>query len=110
MQQCGRRLLGAGGSSQVRVIEDLRAYAASVVVDSSGTQYEVAALLRQSDVMTTNRYYARAQDEKSHGHDHEHARLRVDMDLTLPQRVDALWDAWCIAHPTLTSGLLDTSN
>lgn len=89
-------------------IKDLRAYAASVVVDSGGTQYEAAALLRHSDVMTTNRYYARAQDERSH--DHERARLRVDMDLTLPQRIDALWDAWCIAHPTLTFGLLSTSN
>ena len=69
-------------------IKDLRAYAASVVVDSGGTQYEAAALLRHSDVMTTNRYYARAQDEKSH--DHERARLRVDMDLTLPQSIDAL--------------------
>ena len=87
-------------------IKDLRAYAASVVVDSGGTQYEAAALLRHSDVMTTNRYYARAQNEKSH--DHERARLRVDMDLTLPQRIDALWAAWCTAHPEHTAGLLTT--
>ena len=39
-------------------IKDLRAYAASVVVDSGGTQYEAAALLRHADVMTTNRFYA----------------------------------------------------
>jgi hypothetical protein len=80
----------------------------AAVVDSGGTQYEAAALLRNSDVMTTNRYYARAQDEKSH--DHERARLRVDMDLTLPQRIDALWTAWCTAHPEHTAGLLDTTN
>ena len=88
--------------------EDLRAYAASVVVDSGGTMYESAALLRHADVQTTNRYYARAQDEKSH--DHERARLRVDMDLPLPQRIDALWDAWCTAHPQLTAGLRETPN
>jgi integrase len=88
-------------------IKDLRAYAASVVVDSGGTQYEAAALLRHSDVLTTNRYYARAQDEKSH--DHARARIRIDMDLTLPQRIDALWNAWCQTHPEQTTGLLTTS-
>ena len=88
-------------------IKDLRAYAASVVVDSGGTQYAAAALLRHSDVMATNRYYARAQDEKNH--DHARARLRIDMDLTLPQRIDALWSIWCDTHPERTTGLLTTS-
>jgi len=50
-------------------IKDLRAYAASVVVDSGGTQYEAAAL------------------------------LRIDTDLNLPQRIDALWKAWASAFP-----------
>jgi len=50
-------------------IKDLRAYAASVVVDSGGTQYEAAAL------------------------------LRLDTDLNLPQRIDALWKAWASAFP-----------
>lgn len=85
-------------------IKDLRAYAASVVVDSGGTQYEAAALLRHADVMTTNRYYARAQDERSH--DPARARLRIDTDLTLPQRIDALWAAWAGAFPA-GAGALD---
>ena len=83
-------------------IKDLRAYAASVVVDSGGTQYEAAALLRHADVMTTNRYYARAQDERSH--DPARARLRIDADLTLPQRIDALWKAWAGSFPAGAGG------
>ena len=79
-------------------IKDLRAYAASVVVDSGGTVYEAASLLRHTDVLTTNRFYARAQDE--HSHDPERSRIRIDQNLTLPQRIDALWTAWATAHPS----------
>jgi hypothetical protein len=85
-------------------IKDLRAYAASVVVDSGGTQYEAAALLRHADVMTTNRFCAQAQDERSH--DPARALLRIDTDLTLPQRIDALWKAWASAFPA-GAGALD---
>lgn len=85
-------------------IKDLRAYAASVVVDSGGTQYEAAALLRHADVRTTNKYYARAQDERSQ--DPARAKLRLDLQLTLPERIDALWLAWCGAYPERTLSLL----
>lgn len=85
-------------------IKDLRAYAARVVVDSGGTQYEAAALLRHADVMTTNRFYARAQDERSH--DPARALPRIDTDLTLPQRIDALWKAWAGAFQA-GAGALD---
>ena len=73
-------------------------------MDSGGTQYEAAALLRHADVMTTNRFYARAQDERSH--DPARALLRIDTDLTLPQRIDALWKAWASAFPA-GAGALD---
>ena len=86
-------------------IKDLRAYAASVVVDSGGTLHEAAALLRHADAMTTNRFYARAQDERSH--DPARALLRIDTDLTLPQRIDAHWKAWASAFPA-GAGALDT--
>lgn len=86
-------------------VKDLRAYAASVVVDSGGTQYEAAALLRHSTVQTTNRYYARAQDERSQ--DPARASLRVDLTMTLPERIDALWTAWVTAYPDQTADLLD---
>lgn len=86
-------------------IKDLRAYAASVVVDSGGTPYEAAALLRHADVQTTNRYYARAQTEKSQ--DPARAALRVNHDLTLAERIDALWAAWSLAYPDETRHLFD---
>lgn len=85
-------------------IKDLRAYAASVVVDSGGTMYEAAALLRHADVQTTNRYYARAQSEKSH--DPVRAAFRANLTLTLDERIDALWAAWVRAHPEGARGLL----
>ena len=47
--------------------------------------YEAAVLLRHSDIMTTNRYYARAQDERSQ--DPARARLRLDPGLSLEQRI-----------------------
>ena len=54
--------------------------------------------------MTTNRFYAQAQDERSH--DPARALLRIDTDLTLPQRIDALWKAWASAFPA-GAGALD---
>ena len=86
-------------------VKDLRAYAASVVVDSGGTQYEAAALLRHSTVATTNTYYARAQDERSQ--DPARARLRVDLNLSLAERIDLLWTAWTGAYPDETAHVLE---
>lgn len=85
-------------------IKDLRAYAASVVVDSGGTMYEAAALLRHADVQTTNRYYARAQSEKSQ--DPVRAAFRTNLTLTLDERIDALWTAWFSAHADEVRDLL----
>lgn len=84
-------------------VKDLRAYAASVVVDSGGTMYEAATLLRHSDVQTTNKYYARAQDERSQ--DPARSQLRLDLSLTLDERIDALWIAWTRAYPQQTDRL-----
>lgn len=107
-----RKAAGLGGDSSLSEldprrralhIKDLRAYAASVVVDAGGTAFEAAALLRHSDVNTTNKYYARAMDERSQ--DPARSRLRVDLELTLAQRIDALWDAWCAAYPEQTEDL-----
>lgn len=84
-------------------IKDLRAYAASVVVDSGGTMYEAAALLRHADVQTTNRYYARAQSEKSQ--DPVRAAFRANLTLSLDERIDALWAAWADAYPENVLGI-----
>lgn len=84
-------------------VKDPRADAASVIVDSGGTQYEAATLLRHFDVHTTNKYYARAMDERSR--DPTRAKLRLDFSLTLDERIDALWTAWNQAYPEQTRGL-----
>jgi integrase len=107
-----RRAAGLGGNVNLPEldprrravkIKDLRAYAASVVVDSGGTMYEAAALLRHADVQTTNRYYARAQSEKSQ--DPLRAAFRANLTLTLEERIDALWTAWVAAYPEHVRGL-----
>ncbi|MDI1289702.1 MAG: hypothetical protein PSX37_07125, partial [bacterium] len=85
-------------------VKDLRAYAASVIVDAGGTPYEAAALLRHANVQTTNRFYTRAQDERSQ--DSARSKLRIDHDLSLAERIDALWSAWSGAYPKLTQGIL----
>jgi integrase len=89
-------------------IKDLRAYAASVIVDSGGTVYDAAQLLRHSDINTTNKYYARAQDERSQ--DPARARLRLDPGLPLHHRIDALWEAWTTSYPLLTKGLFSADS
>ena len=81
-------------------VKDLRAYAPSVVVDSGGSQYEAAALLRHATVATTNTSYARALDERSQ--DRARAKLRVDLNLFLAERIDLLWTAWTDANPDET--------
>jgi hypothetical protein len=86
-------------------VKDLRAYAASVVVDSGGTQYEAAALLRHATVATTNTYYARAQDERSQ--DPARVKLRVDLNLSLAERIDLLWTAWTDAYPDEMAHILE---
>ncbi len=107
-----RRAAGLGGNVKLPEldprrrpvkIKDLRAYAASVVVDSGGTMYEAASLLRHADVQTTNRYYARAQSEKSQ--DPLRAAFRANLSLTLDERIDALWTAWVTAYPEHVRGL-----
>lgn len=47
-------------------VKDLRAFAASVLLDSGSSLTEAALLLRHSDKKTTERHYARAMQERSH--------------------------------------------
>lgn len=72
--------------------KDLRAYAASALVDVGATHEEAQRLLGHSTSDTTSKYYLRAQDLKAH--DPARTALRFDPSLTLPERLDALWDAW----------------
>jgi hypothetical protein len=81
-------------------VKDLRAYAASVVVDSGGTQYEAATLRRAYHEQVLRR----ALDE--HSQDPARAMLRLDLSLTLDERIDALGNRLvrilhgCLRHHT----------
>lgn len=62
--------------------KDLRAYAASALVDVGATHEEAQRLLGHSTSDTTSKYYLRAQDLKAH--DPARTALRFDPSLTLP--------------------------
>jgi integrase len=57
-------------------VKDLRAFAASVLLDSGSSLTEAALLLRHSDKKTTERHYARAMQERAH----DRARRDVQID------------------------------
>ena len=78
-------------------VKDLRAAFASVLVDAGATSYEAAIALRHSDVKTTDKYYARALEEKAF--DPARAKLRINTKLNLSERTDALWAAWVKSNP-----------
>ena len=84
-------------------VKDLRAFAASVLLDSGSSLTEAALLLRHSDKRTTERHYARAMQERAH--DRSRRAVRVDQSASLPERLDALWDAWVKEFPAVAEGL-----
>ncbi len=84
-------------------VKDLRAFAASVLLDSGSSLTEAALLLRHSDKKTTERHYVRAMQERSH--DRARRDVQIDNGASLPDRLDALWDAWVAAFPQVTDNL-----
>jgi len=78
-------------------VKDLRAFAASVLLDSGSSLTEAALLLRHADKKTTERHYARAMQERAH--DRARREVQIDRGASLPERLDALWDAWAGAFP-----------
>lgn len=87
--------------------KDLRAFAASVLLDSGATRTEAAALLRHANTDTTEEHYTRAMVEKTH--DRARREAVVDKSLDLSQRLDALWAAWAREFPdaVATLGIAD---
>jgi hypothetical protein len=73
-------------------IKDLRAFSVSVLVDSGSSLTEAALLLRHADKKTTERHYARAMQERAH--DRARRDVQIDRGASLPERLDALWEAW----------------
>ena len=84
-------------------VKDLRAFAASVLLDSGSSLTEAALLLRHSDKKTTERHYARAMQERSH--DRARREVQIDKGASLPERLDALWEAWVQAFPSVVPRL-----
>ena len=84
-------------------VKDLRAFAASVLLDSGSSLTEAAMLLRHADKKTTERHYARAMQERSH--DRARRDVQIDQGASLPDRLDALWDAWVNAFPHVVERL-----
>lgn len=84
-------------------VKDLRAFAASVLLDSGSSLTEAALLLRHADKKTTERHYARAMQERSH--DRARRAAQIDQGASLPERLDALWEAWVVAFPNVVSRL-----
>ena len=84
-------------------IKDLRAFSASVLLDSGSSLTEAALLLRHADKKTTERHYARAMQERAH--DRARRDVQIDRGASLPERLDALWDAWVQAFPDVVPRL-----
>jgi integrase len=80
-------------------VKDLRAFAASVLLDSGSSLTEAALLLRHADKKTTERHYARAMQERAH--DRARRDVQIDRGASLPERLDALWEAWVQAFPNV---------
>lgn len=84
-------------------VKDLRAFSASVLLDSGSSLTEAAVLLRHADKRTTERHYARAMEERAH--DRARRAVTIDQAASLPERLDALWDAWVAAFPEVPARL-----
>lgn len=84
-------------------VKDLRAFAASVLLDSGSSLTEAVLLLRHADKKTTERHYARAMQEWAH--DRARRDVQTDRGASLPERLDALWDAWVGAFPDVVPRL-----
>ncbi len=90
-------------------INELRAFSASVLLDSGSSLTEAALLLRHADKKTTQRHYARAMQERAH--DRARRDVQIDRGASLSERLDALWEAWVQAFPNVIPRLgMDWSN
>ncbi|CAB4937299.1 MAG: hypothetical protein F2840_03255 [Actinobacteria bacterium] len=60
-------------------------------------------MLRHADKKTTERHYARAMQERAH--DRSRRDVQIDRGASLPERLDALWEAWEGAFPNVVPRL-----
>jgi integrase len=83
--------------------KDLRAFAASILVDAGASMTEAALLLRHSDQRTTEQHYARAVREREQ--DPARMSIRLKKNLTMYERIEALWVAWAKGFPEAVDNL-----
>ncbi len=88
-------------------VKDLRAYAASMVVDGGGNLEDAAALLRHKRISTTSEFYVRAIGQREH--DPVRRAFQADKSLSPAQRADALWQAWASQYPNEVARILSLS-
>ena len=79
------------------LIKDLRAFAASVLMDAGATVLEASKLLRHADSRTTLAHYARAQEEESF--DKDRVSVRDQANLNLSERLEKLYSVWARKFP-----------
>jgi integrase len=79
------------------LIKDLRAFAASVLMDAGATVLEASKLLRHADSRTTLAHYARAQEEESF--DEDRVSVRDQANLNLSERLEKLYSIWAKKFP-----------
>lgn len=84
-------------------LKDLRAFAASVLVDAGASMTEAALLLRHADHRTTEQHYARAMQDKQQ--DPARMSIRLKRNLTVSERIEALWSAWAKGFPKAVENL-----
>ena len=90
-------------------VKDLRAFAASVLLDSGSSLTEPALMLRHAEKKTTEGHYAQAMQEQAH--DRARRDGQIDRGASLPERLDALREAWVGAFPNVVPRLgMDWSN
>jgi integrase len=84
-------------------VKDLRAFAASVLLDSGASMTEAAMILRHTSTKTTEKHYARAMNDLAY--DQARRSVSLDRSMDLGQRIDALWDAWAKRYPESVAAL-----
>jgi integrase len=72
--------------------KDLRAYAATALVDAGATLLEARDLLGHARADTTERFYTQARDSRQS--DPKRMAIRLKGTLNVPSRLDALYAAW----------------
>lgn len=90
-------------------VKDLRAYAASVIVDAGGTLSEAKELLRHASSVTTETHYTRARDIRADDTDRMSIRFAPE-EMGLRTRMNRLFELWLDKYPATKARLIGGKN